>query len=82
MARQACAEVLGGEDKVFPDAGPFPFTDDFAFMLEAAPGAYMFLGQNSAMCHNPEYDFDDNLLPVAGSIFVNIIEQKLGLSGR
>lgn len=82
VARQACADVLGGEENVFPDAGPFPFTDDFAFMLEAAPGAYMFLGQNSAMCHNPEYDFDDNLLPVAGSIFVNIIEQKLGLSGR
>lgn len=78
-AAQACATVLGGDDKVLRDAGPFPFTDDFSFLLEAAPGAYLFLGQESAMCHNPAYDFDDRLLPVASSIFVNIVEQRLGL---
>lgn len=80
IATKACATILGGEDKVFADAGPFPFTDDFALFLEAAPGAYLFLGQESAMCHNPKYDFDDNLLPVAASIFVDIIKNRLGIN--
>lgn len=75
-AADVCAAILGGHDKVSREAGPFPFTDDFAFFLEAAPGAYLFLGQDSAMCHNPGYDFDDNLLPVASSIFVNIVKQR------
>ncbi len=73
----ACAEVLG-ENGVVRDHAPFPFTDDFALFLQAAPGAYMFLGQDSAMCHNPAYDFDDRLLPVAASIFVTLVKQRLG----
>lgn len=80
-AADVCAAVLGGADKVSRDAGPFPFTDDFAFFLEAAPGAYLFLGQESVMCHNPGYDFDDNLLPVAASIFVNIARQRFQALG-
>lgn len=76
-AASACAAVLGPEN-VIRDHGPFPFTDDFALFLEAAPGAYLFLGQESAMCHNPAYDFDDALLPVAASIFVRIVEDMLG----
>ncbi|RKF17625.1 amidohydrolase [Altericroceibacterium spongiae] len=76
-AAQACAEVVGA-DNVLRDHSPFPFTDDFALFLQAAPGAYMFFGQNSAMCHNPAYDFDDTLLPVAASIFARLIQQRLG----
>jgi hippurate hydrolase len=76
-AAAACAAVLG-EAGVIRDHAPFPFTDDFALMLEAAPGAYLFLGQDSAMCHNPAYDFDDGLLPVAASIFVTLVRQRLG----
>lgn len=77
-AARACAAVLGAEN-VIRDAPPFPFTDDFSRFLEAAPGAYLFLGQESAMCHHPAYDFDDALLPVAGSIFLTIVADKLGL---
>lgn len=73
----ACAAVLG-EEAVIRDHAPFPFTDDFALFLEAAPGAYLFLGQDSVMCHNPAYDFDDALLPVAASIFVTLVRQRLG----
>lgn len=76
-AAAACAEVLG-EGAVICDHPPFPFTDDFALFLEAAPGAYLFLGQDSAMCHNPAYDFDDALLPVAASIFTTLVRQRLG----
>ncbi len=76
-AAAACAEILG-RDNVIRDHAPFPFTDDMALFLEAAPGAYLFLGQDSAMCHNPAYDFDDALLPVASSIFVTLVRQRLG----
>ncbi|MFT3965042.1 MAG: amidohydrolase [Sphingobium sp.] len=76
-AAAACAAVLG-DGNVIRDHAPFPFTDDFALLLDAAPGAYLFLGQDSAMCHHPEYDFDDALLPVAASIFVTLVRQRLG----
>lgn len=74
-AARACENVLGPDTVV--NEFRFPFTDDFAFLLEAAPGAYLFLGQDSAMCHNSAYDFDDTLLPVAASIFVNLVEERL-----
>lgn len=74
---EACAAVLG-EANVIRDHAPFPFTDDFALFLQAAPGAYIFLGQDSVMCHNPAYDFDDALLPVAASIFATLVRQRLG----
>ncbi|HWK42470.1 MAG TPA: amidohydrolase [Croceibacterium sp.] len=76
-AAAACAVVLG-EAGVIRDHAPFPFTDDMALFLQAAPGAYLFLGQDSAMCHNPAYDFDDALLPVAASVFVTLVRQRLG----
>ena len=79
VAASSCAAVLGTAN-VVRDAAPYPFTDDFARFLEAAPGAYLFLGQDGAMCHNPAYDFDDRLLTIAGSIFLNIIDSRLGLS--
>ncbi len=75
-ARAACAEVLGAAQVV--DHPPFPFTDDFAHFLAAAPGAYLFLGHDSVMCHNPAFDFDDRLLPTAAAIFVTLVRQRLG----
>ncbi|PZQ20975.1 MAG: amidohydrolase, partial [Sphingopyxis macrogoltabida] len=45
-AAAACAAVLG-EAHVIRDHAPFPFTDDMALFLQAAPGAYLFLGQDS-----------------------------------
>lgn len=76
-AAEAAAEVLG-VDKVNAEAPPMPFSDDFAYMLEKCPGAYLFLGQDGAMCHHPTFDFDDALLPVGASIFSRIIERQLG----
>ncbi|MCV0383887.1 MAG: amidohydrolase [Erythrobacter sp.] len=76
-ARKACEAVLG-EDGIVGDHPPYPFTDDMALFLNAAPGAYLFLGQDSVMCHNPEYDFDDALLPVAAGIFAALVKDRLG----
>lgn len=76
-AANACAKVLG-ESGVVGDHPPFPFTDDMALFLKAAPGAYLFLGQDTAMCHNPQYRFDDRLLTVAASIFSTLVKDRLG----
>lgn len=77
LAVAACTDVLG-PNKVHTDQPPFPFSDDFSYMLEQCPGAYLFLGQDSAMCHQPNFDFDDALLPVAASIFTGLISKRLG----
>jgi len=75
------AEVLGGilgADKVKTDQRAYPFSDDFSLMLERWPGAYLFLGMDSAMCHHPTFRFDDALLPLAVGVFAGIVEKRLG----
>lgn len=56
----------------------FPATmgaEDFSYMLEERPGAYIFLGQgDSAGLHHPEYDFNDELSPIGASYFVKLVE--------
>ena len=74
----AAAEAVLGADQVARDHPPLPFTDDFALFQQQVPGAYFFLGQESAMCHHPAYDFDDALLPKAAGIFVALVRQRLG----
>ncbi|MGY1531347.1 amidohydrolase [Luteimonas sp. A649] len=77
LAAQAIADVLG-EGNVETDRRAYPFSDDFSYMLEQWPGAYLFLGMDSAMCHHPTFSFDDGLLPVAASVFARIVERRLG----
>lgn len=65
-----CAEaplVMGGED--------------FAFMLEERPGAYILVGNGaSAAVHHPEYNFDDDAIPAGCSWWAEIIEQRLPMA--
>ncbi|MFA5685200.1 MAG: amidohydrolase [Lysobacteraceae bacterium] len=77
LAAQALEEVLG-EGMVETDRRAYPFSDDFSYMLERWPGAYLFIGQDSAMCHHPTFNFDDELLPVAASVFARIVRHRLG----
>lgn len=52
--------------------------EDFAFMLEERPGAYILLGNgNSAPVHNPEYNFNDEIIPVGCSWYAEIAEQRM-----
>jgi amidohydrolase len=82
-ARAASAVV--GEANVDTSITPIMGSEDFAFMLEAKPGAYLFLGQaggpSSCMIHNPRYDFNDALLPVGVSFWVALVEQVLATDG-
>jgi hippurate hydrolase len=82
IAARAAAGVVGAA-RVAIDMEPVMGSEDFAFMLEAKPGAYVFLGQagsaNPCMIHNPHYDFDDRLLPIGTSYWVSLVEQELPL---
>ena len=57
--------------------------EDFAFMLEKVPGCYLFNGngsgqeEGSCMIHNPNYDFNDKILPIGASYFSRLVETVL-----
>jgi hippurate hydrolase len=55
--------------------------EDFAYMLEACPGAYIFFGNGDTIgsrpFHNPHYDFNDAALPIGASLFARLVEKKL-----
>ena len=52
--------------------------EDFSFMLEERPGAYILTGNGaSAALHHPEYDFDDEAIPVGCSWWAGIIEERM-----
>jgi amidohydrolase len=76
-AAQAAEEVAGS---VARDIAPIMPAEDFSYMLEARPGAYIFLGNgDSAMCHHPAYDFNDEAIPAGCSFFVTLVERRLPL---
>jgi hippurate hydrolase len=52
--------------------------EDFAFMLEERPGAYILVGNgDTAMVHHPEYNFNDEIIPAGCSWWVEIVEQRM-----
>ena len=78
-----CATNTRGVKNVIRDGRPLLAGEDFAFMLERAPGAYLFFGQNDGAkggvpVHNPAYDFNDDLLPIGASYLAGLVEQELG----
>jgi hippurate hydrolase len=73
------AVELVGESRVDQNKAPISASEDFSFMLEHAPGAYMNLGNGeaSAPLHNPRYDFNDDALPFGAALFARIVQRKL-----
>ncbi|MEO0633195.1 MAG: M20 aminoacylase family protein [Pseudomonadota bacterium] len=54
--------------------------EDFAFMLEERPGAYILVGNgDTAMVHHPEYDFNDGAIPAGCSWWAEVVEQRMPL---
>jgi hippurate hydrolase len=57
--------------------------EDFSFMLQARPGAYVFLGQgggpNNCFLHNPGYDFNDDVIPLGAGYLAALVEDSLPL---
>ncbi len=77
MAASAARDVVGA-DKVDTDYPVVMGGEDFAFMLEERPGAFIFLGQgDTAGLHHPEYDFEDEVIPLGCSYWVRLAESLL-----
>ncbi len=55
--------------------------EDFSYMLQARPGAYVFLGQGGAQggcfLHNPNYDFNDEVIPLGAGYLAALVEESL-----
>ena len=67
-----------GADKVKTDEPPVMGAEDFSYMLEARPGAFVWLGNgDTAGLHHPEYDFNDAALPYGMAYFAQIVETAL-----
>jgi amidohydrolase len=76
------AERLVGADCVERDMEPSMGAEDFSFMLQAKPGAYLRIGQGAAgghHLHNSRYDFNDAILPLGAALHAGLIEQGLPL---
>lgn len=80
------AEVAGevaGENRVVAEAGREMGAEDFAYMLQARPGAYLFLGQGEgAGLHHPKYNFNDEVAPVGASFFARLVERAQPLAAK
>ena len=61
---------------------PVMGAEDFSFMLEKKPGAYIWLGAGlqSENLHSPHFDFNDDLLPIGASFWVQLAQAKLAQS--
>ena len=74
-------EVAGkifGRDHVDDNMAKPSGSEDFAFMLEKVPGSYVVIGNgDSAPLHSPNYNFNDELLPLGGCYWVSLAETYL-----
>ena len=87
FARKVMAGIVG-EERVLPQE-PTMGAEDFAYMLQAKPGAYCFIangdgahremghGGGPCMLHNPSYDFNDDLIPLGATYWVKLAEEWL-----
>ena len=79
-ARQAAVALLG-EENVILDKPPSMGAEDFSYMLQQVPGAYVYIGngpgEGGCLLHNPNYDFNDANLTVGAAYWVTLVERLL-----
>jgi hippurate hydrolase len=76
------AQKLVGHEHVNRQMDPSMGAEDFSFMLQTKPGAYLRLGQGgegSCFLHNTRYDFNDDVLPLGAALHASLIEQGMPL---
>jgi amidohydrolase len=80
FAAEVMRDIVGAEN-VHTDLPPTMGAEDFAFMLQAKPGAYVWIGngpgEGGCMLHNPGYDFNDAILPLGATYWVRLAETFL-----
>ena len=77
------AATLVGEEHVIRDLPPSMGAEDFSFMLQTKPGAYLRLGQGGeggCFLHSTRYDFNDEVLPLGAALFASLAEQSMPLA--
>ncbi|MCM2561222.1 M20 family metallopeptidase [Lutimaribacter sp. EGI FJ00015] len=76
------AREVAGADNVEDNASREMGAEDFSYMLQARPGAFLFLGQGeSAGLHQAKYNFNDAVAPVGASFFARLVERAQPLAG-
>ena len=91
FAQRVLADIVGAEGVLAQE--PTMGAEDFAYMLQAKPGCYLFIGNGDGahragyeggghdagpcMLHNPHYDFNDDLIPLGATFWVRLVEQWL-----
>ena len=82
---EAAAQAVVGARHVHRDVPPCMGSEDFAYMLQARPGSYVWIGNGrgpgGCFLHNPGYDFNDEILPVGASYWATLVERELGEGG-
>jgi amidohydrolase len=79
------AKSLVGDDAVETQAVAVTGGEDFGYMLEAKPGAFIFIGQGVAAdgiahgLHTPKFDFNDEIIPLGAAWWVRLVEAELNL---
>lgn len=77
FAREIATNISGGCDEAPIVMGG----EDFAFMLEERPGAYILVGNgDTAMVHHPEYNFNDDAIPAGCSWWAEVVEKRMPIS--
>ncbi|WP_299827063.1 M20 aminoacylase family protein [uncultured Roseobacter sp.] len=81
FAAEVAEEIAGAaavDDAIMPVMG----AEDFSYMLEARPGAYLMLGQGEgAGVHHPKYNFNDEIAPIGASFFARLVERAQPVAG-
>ncbi|MDX5409136.1 MAG: M20 family metallopeptidase [Thauera sp.] len=81
LCAEAAREVAGPE-RVFTDRRPSMGAEDFAYFLEHKPGAYVWIGngpgEGGCMLHNPNYDFNDEVMPAGVAYWCALVRRLLG----
>lgn len=73
---EAAVRVAGAAG-VQRDNAPIMAAEDFSYMLKARPGAFIFIGNGmTASLHHPEYDFNDNALPIGIALWVDLVTRE------
>ena len=77
FAGDIAAQIVG-EEKIMRDVPPIMGGEDFSYMLNARPGAFIGIGQgDSAGLHEDTYDFNDEIIPIGCSYWVKLVETAL-----
>ena len=72
------AKQIAGDDKVDTALPPMMGGEDFSYMLNERPGAFIWVGNgDSAGLHHPAYNFNDDVIPLGTSYWVKLVETAL-----